>query len=199
MSSPPVSAWTRWVAEYEADHDDYRAILAKALADRLAEAFAERLHQRVRTEWWGYSPEEQLDNDALVREQYAGIRPAPGYPAQPDHTEKETLFELLGATEALGVTLTESLAMVPTASVCGIYLGHPEASYFNLGTLARDQVVDYAHRKNQPLEEIERWLSPVLGYDPARHAAARSAAEVGEEPAQEPSGDGAVQTLANLD
>ncbi len=154
------------VAALEADHDDYQAIMAKALADRLAEAFAERLHELVRTDLWGYAPSESLSKDDLVREQYAGIRPAPGYPAQPDHTEKPPLFDLLGATARTGVELTEHLAMTPAASVCGLYFAHPEATYFNLGLLGRDQVEDYARRKGMPQVEAERWLSPVLGYEP---------------------------------
>ncbi|MEM1043970.1 MAG: methionine synthase [Bacteroidota bacterium] len=158
------------VSEFEADHDDYHAILAKALADRLAEAFAERLHEIVRRDLWGYADAEALSNDDLIRERYAGIRPAPGYPAQPDHTEKLALFDLLGATERTGVTLTEHLAMAPAASVCGLYLAHPEAAYFNLGVLGRDQVEDYARRKGIPVSEAERWLSPALGYDPGARA-----------------------------
>jgi 5-methyltetrahydrofolate--homocysteine methyltransferase len=154
------------VAEYEARHDDYSAILAKALADRLAEALAERLHERVRRELWGYAPGEALDNQALIREQYQGIRPAPGYPACPDHTEKGPLFALLGATERIGVSLTESFAMTPTAAVSGYYLSHPQARYFGIGKIGRDQVVDYAARKGWSLREAERWLSPNLAYQP---------------------------------
>ena len=154
-------------AAFEAEHDDYQALLAKALADRLAEAAAEWLHREVRTRHWGYAPDEALDNDALIRERYRGIRPAPGYPAQPDHTEKVTLFELLDASAETGVTLTESLAMQPAASVCGLYLAHPDAAYFNLGPLGRDQVADYARRKGMVLAEAERWLAPVLAYDPS--------------------------------
>ena len=154
------------VAAFEAEHDDYSAILAKALADRLAEAFAERLHERVRTELWGYAAGEALANDDLIRERYAGIRPAPGYPAQPDHTEKQTLFDLLAASERTGVALTEHLAMAPAASVCGLYLAHAEAAYFNLGVVGRDQVEAYAQRKGRPVPEVERWLTPVLGYEP---------------------------------
>ncbi|MDX2286435.1 MAG: methionine synthase [Bacteroidia bacterium] len=150
------------VARFEAAHDDYSAILLKALADRLAEAFAERLHQRVRREFWGYAPEEQLSNDALIREAYQGIRPAPGYPAQPDHTEKLTIWKLLEVERHTGMTLTESLAMHPAASVSGLYLAHPEARYFGLGSISREQAADYAARKGMPLAEIERWLAPVL-------------------------------------
>jgi 5-methyltetrahydrofolate--homocysteine methyltransferase len=153
-------------AEFERQHDDYSAILTKALADRLAEALAERLHQRVRREFWGYAPDEQLDNDALIAERYRGIRPAPGYPACPDHTEKASLFALLDATRRTGITLTESFAMWPAAAVSGWYFSHAEARYFGLGKIGRDQVADYARRKGVDLKAMERWLSPVLGYDP---------------------------------
>ena len=152
--------------QFEAKHDDYNSIMVKALADRLAEAFAERLHERVRKEFWGHAANEALDNDALVREEYTGIRPAPGYPACPDHTEKELLFKLIDATKNAGVTLTESFAMLPAASVSGFYFSHPEAKYFAVGKLGKDQVEDYARRKNMNLETIERWLSPNLGYEP---------------------------------
>jgi 5-methyltetrahydrofolate--homocysteine methyltransferase len=154
------------VKAFEEDHDDYNAILLKALADRLAEAFAERLHERVRRELWGYAPEEQLDNDALIQEAYAGIRPAPGYPACPDHTEKRTLFSLLDAPAATGMELTESCAMTPTASVSGWYFARPEAKYFGVGRVARDQVEDYARRKGMSVEEAERWLQANLAYTP---------------------------------
>ncbi len=153
-------------AEFEARHDDYGAILIKALADRLAEAFAEKLHQDVRRKWWGYAPGERLTAHDLIKERYAGIRPAPGYPAQPDHTEKRTLFELLHAGE-VGLHLTESGAMWPAASVSGLYLAHPEARYFAVGKIGRDQVQDYARRKGWSAAEAERWLAPVLGYEPA--------------------------------
>ncbi len=153
-------------AEARAANDDYRAILVQSLADRLAEAFAERLHAHVRREAWGYAPDEDLDHDDLVRERYRGIRPAPGYPAQPDHTEKTTLFDLLDAPRHTGAGLTEHLAMTPPATVCGLYLAHPEAAYFNLGPLGRDQIEDYAARKNLSVAEVERWLGPVLGYEP---------------------------------
>jgi 5-methyltetrahydrofolate--homocysteine methyltransferase len=153
------------VAGFESAHDDYSAIMAKALADRLAEAFAERMHQRVRTEFWGYASEESLDSEALIEEQYRGIRPAPGYPACPDHTEKRTLFELLAAQAATGIRLTESFAMLPAASVSGLYFAHPEGRYFGVSKVERDQVRDYAARKNISVAEVERWLSPVLGYD----------------------------------
>lgn len=154
------------VAKYEADQDDYQSIMAKALADRLAEAFAEYLHGHVRQILWGYAPEENLDVDALVRERYQGIRPAPGYPACPDHTEKGLLFELLQATEATGITLTESYAMWPAAAVSGFYFSHPESKYFGLGKVKEDQIADYAQRKGMSVAEVERWLSPNLAYEP---------------------------------
>jgi len=147
---------------FEADYDDYRAILLKALADRLAEAFAEHLHARVRTEFWGYNPNENLDNEALIKEKYRGIRPAPGYPACPDHTEKPRLFELLQATEKSGISLTESMAMMPASSVSGWYFAHPEAKYFGLGKITEEQGQDLAERKGQSWEELRRWLSPNL-------------------------------------
>ncbi len=155
------------VDRFEKNHDDYSAILAKALADRLAEAFAERLHERVRREFWGYAPDEVLSNEELIEEEYRGIRPAPGYPACPDHTEKRTLFDLLEAERNAGIHLTESYAMVPTAAVSGYYFAHPEARYFGVGKINRDQVEDYAHRKDKPVPEMERWLAPNLNYDPA--------------------------------
>ena len=154
------------VRRYEDDHDDYRAIMVKALADRLAEAFAEQTHQRARRAW-GYGREEDLDNEELIREKYRGIRPAPGYPACPDHTEKRRLFDLLQVEERIGVTLTESYAMDPPPSVAGLYFGHPEARYFNVGKIGRDQVEDYARRKRTTVETIERWLAPNLDYEPA--------------------------------
>ncbi len=153
------------VAELEGAHDDYSAILAKALADRLAEAFAERLHERVRREFWGYAPDEKLDNAALVAEAYQGIRPAPGYPACPDHTEKRTIFALLEVTRRTGIALTESGAMLPAASVCGYYFWRPQARYFGVGKLGRDQVEDYARRKGMSVPEVERWLATSLGYE----------------------------------
>ncbi len=156
----------RLVAGMEASGDDYSAILAKALADRLAEAMAERLHQRVRTEFWAYSSDETLDKEGLVAEQYRGIRPAPGYPACPDHSEKATLFGLLDATKATGVALTESFAMLPAASVAGWYFSHPDAHYFGVGRIGKDQVADYADRRGMPVREAERWLAPNLAYDP---------------------------------
>jgi 5-methyltetrahydrofolate--homocysteine methyltransferase len=154
------------VDRFERDHDDYNSILAKALADRCAEAFAEHMHARVRKEFWGYASGENLDNDALIHEEYRGIRPAPGYPACPDHTAKGTLFDLLDATKQAGIQLTESFAMMPAASVSGYYFSHPEAAYFGLGRIGRDQVEDYAARKGVTLEEAERWLAPNLGYEP---------------------------------
>ncbi len=152
--------------KFEKQHDDYNAIMAKALADRLAEAFAERLHERVRKEFWGYAADEKLDNEALVREEYKGIRPAPGYPACPDHTEKELLFKLIEATRNTDVKLTESFAMWPAAAVSGFYFSHPESQYFAMGNLGKDQVEDYARRKGMNLATITRWLSPNLGYEP---------------------------------
>jgi 5-methyltetrahydrofolate--homocysteine methyltransferase len=153
------------VARYEAAHDDYSAILAKALADRLAEALAERLHERVRADLWGYARGESLDHEALIREAYQGIRPAPGYPACPDHTEKRTLFDLLDAEQRAGITLTESFAMLPTAAVSGWYFWRPEAKYFGVGKIARDQVEDYARRKGMDVSAVERWLAPNLAYE----------------------------------
>jgi 5-methyltetrahydrofolate--homocysteine methyltransferase len=147
--------------------DDYSAIMAAALADRLAEAFAEALHKKVRTELWGYAPDEATTTDALIAEQYQGIRPAPGYPAQPDHTEKATLFRLLQAETNAGMALTESYAMTPPASVSGLYFGHPASHYFGVGKIDRDQVEDYARRKGWDLATAERWLAPILNYDPA--------------------------------
>ncbi len=149
-------------ARFKADRDDYSDILLKALADRLAEAFAERLHQHVRTDLWGYAPGEQLSNTALIKEEYRGIRPAPGYPACPDHSLKPVLFELLDATRATGITLTESFAMLPTAAVSGFYFGHPEAQYFGVARIGRDQVEDYARRRGVSVEQAERWLRPNL-------------------------------------
>jgi 5-methyltetrahydrofolate--homocysteine methyltransferase len=153
------------VREFDADHDDYQSIMTKAIADRLAEAFAEHLHAKARRDW-GYGREERLSNEQLIAEEYRGIRPAPGYPAQPDHTEKPTLFKLLDATASTGITLTETHAMHPAASVCGLYFAHPESRYFAVDRLTRDQVESYAKRKGMPLTEVERWLSPNLGYDP---------------------------------
>jgi 5-methyltetrahydrofolate--homocysteine methyltransferase len=154
------------VARFEADHDDYNAILLKSLADRLAEAFAEHLHQRVRTEFWGYGADETLDNDALVAEQYQGIRPAPGYPACPEHSEKATIFRLLDATANAGMTLTESFAMLPAAAVSGYYFSHPQSQYFVVGRVSKEQAEDYAKRKGATLAQAERWLASNLDYDP---------------------------------
>jgi 5-methyltetrahydrofolate--homocysteine methyltransferase len=151
---------------FERANDDYSKIMVKALADRLAEAFAEALHAKVRRELWAYAPDETLTNEELIGEAYAGIRPAPGYPAQPDHTEKRTLFELLKAEQATGLKLTESYAMWPAAAVSGFYFAHPEAHYFGVGKIGRDQVADYAKRKGWSVEEAERWLAPILNYDP---------------------------------
>jgi len=155
--------------KFARDNDDYRSIMVKALADRFAEAFAERMHQLVRKEYWGYAPDEALSNDELIREEYDGIRPAPGYPAQPDHTEKETLFRLLEAERRIGVKVTESYAMWPGSSVSGIYLSHPDAYYFGVAKVERDQVEDYARRKGMSIEEVERWLAPILNYDTAAY------------------------------
>ena len=150
--------------KFEAQHDDYNKIMVKALADRLAEAFTELLHKCVRKDFWGYSVSEELSNEELIKELYQGIRPAPGYPAQPDHTEKLTLFSLLDVQKRIGIDLTESLAMYPTASVCGIYFAHPEAAYFRVGEVSEEQVSDYARRKGFTKEEMEYWLSPILAY-----------------------------------
>jgi 5-methyltetrahydrofolate--homocysteine methyltransferase len=152
------------VARFEKAHDDYNAILLKALADRLAEAFAELMHKKVRREFWAYAKDEQFSNQELIQEQYAGIRPAPGYPAQPDHTEKETIWKLLDVEKNTGIYLTESLAMVPTAAVSGLYFSHPQSHYFGIGKITREQVEDYAKRKNMPFEVAERWLGTVLAY-----------------------------------
>jgi 5-methyltetrahydrofolate--homocysteine methyltransferase len=163
------------VDRFKHANDDYSAILAKALADRLAEAAAEWLHKHVRRESWGYAADETLSNGELIAEKYRGIRPAPGYPAQPDHTEKGTLFTLLDGEKNIGVKLTESFAMWPGASVSGLYFSHPESYYFGVGKIERDQVEDYARRKGMTLAEMERWLAPVLNYDPL--ASVRTAAE----------------------
>jgi 5-methyltetrahydrofolate--homocysteine methyltransferase len=151
--------------------DDYGRIMLKALADRLAEAFAERIHQRVRREFWGYVPEERLSNEDLIAEKYRGIRPAPGYPAQPDHTEKATIFRLLDAEAQAGIKLTESFAMWPGAAVSGLYFSHPDSHYFGVGKVERDQVEDYARRKGMTRLEAERWLGPNLGYTPSAEPA----------------------------
>jgi 5-methyltetrahydrofolate--homocysteine methyltransferase len=153
------------IAEFEAEHDDYQSIMLKVLADRLAEAFAEHMHERVRKEFWAYEADEDLDNDSLIREKYRGIRPAPGYPACPDHTEKATLWEMLEPGENAGMSITESFAMLPTAAVSGWYFAHPESRYFSVTRIQQDQVIDYADRKGIDLMSTERWLSPILGYD----------------------------------
>jgi 5-methyltetrahydrofolate--homocysteine methyltransferase len=140
--------------------------MVKALADRLAEAFAEALHEKVRKQLWAYTPDEKFTNEQLIAESYRGIRPAPGYPAQPDHTEKRSIFELLDAEKATGLKLTESYAMWPAAAVAGVYFSHPESRYFGLGKIGRDQVEDYAARKGWTVQETERWLGPNLNYDP---------------------------------
>jgi 5-methyltetrahydrofolate--homocysteine methyltransferase len=163
------------VARFEAQHDDYSSIMLKALADRLAEALAERLHERVRRELWAYAPREHLDNTALIREEYQGIRPAPGYPACPEHTEKALLWRLLDAERTTGIRLTESFAMFPTAAVSGFYFSHPNAHYFGVGQIDRDQVLSYAQRKGFKLREAERWLAPLLGYEPHAGDAADAA------------------------
>jgi len=151
---------------FRRDGDDYSAILATSLADRLAEALAEALHRRVRTELWGYAPDEVFDIEFLIGETYRGIRPAAGYPAQPDHTEKAELFRLLEATSRTGITLTESFAMDPPSSVSGLYFSHPQSHYFGVGRIDRDQVEDYARRKGWDLATAERWLAPILSYAP---------------------------------
>jgi 5-methyltetrahydrofolate--homocysteine methyltransferase len=157
--------------KFEKDNDHYNSIMAKALADRLAEAFAEYLHKQARVDW-GYGKEEKLTHQDLIEEKYRGIRPAPGYPAQPDHTEKPIIFDLLQVNEATGIMLTESFAMYPAASVCGLYFAHPEAQYFAASAIGKDQVESYAARKGMKVSEVERWLAPILGYDPKRVATA---------------------------
>lgn len=157
---------TEHIMKFKEDLDDYSAIMLEALADRLAEAFAERLHQRVRTEFWAFAPEETLGNDDLIAERYRGIRPAPGYPACPEHTEKRTLWELLDVQKNAGIELTESMAMWPGAAVSGWYFSHPQSQYFVVGRLQRDQVADYAKRKGWSQQEAERWLSSNLAYEP---------------------------------
>ncbi|MCR6655708.1 MAG: hypothetical protein NVV63_07795 [Opitutus sp.] len=152
-------------AEFKAKHDDYNAIMAQALGDRLAEAMAEYFHKQARIAC-GYGKDENLSNEDLIRERYRGVRPAPGYPACPDHTEKPILFQLLDATNATGISLTESCAMAPASSVSGWYFNHPESKYFGVGKIGRDQVEDYAKRKGQTLAEAEKWLAPYLDYDP---------------------------------
>jgi 5-methyltetrahydrofolate--homocysteine methyltransferase len=158
------------VQRFQAAHDDYNAIMLKALADRYAEALAERLHERVRRELWGYAPDEELTNEKLIREEYRGIRPAPGYPACPEHTEKGTLWQLLDVERKAGIVLTESFAMFPTAAVSGFYFSHPNSRYFAVGQIDLDQVQSYARRKGMTLEEAQRWLAPNLGYDAEANA-----------------------------
>jgi 5-methyltetrahydrofolate--homocysteine methyltransferase len=153
------------VEKFEKDHDDYNAILTKAITDRLAEAFAETMHMLVRREYWGYAKDESLSDTQIIKEEYKGIRPAHGYPACPDHTEKRKLFDLLGAEENAGIKLTENFAMYPVSSVSGLYFSHPESQYFNVGKIAKDQVEDYAKRKNMSVTEIEKWLAPNLAYE----------------------------------
>jgi 5-methyltetrahydrofolate--homocysteine methyltransferase len=162
-----VGGFDARLAQFEAQHDDYNAIMLKVLADRLAEAFAEHLHERVRREDWGYAPDERLSSAELIAEAYRGIRPAPGYPACPDHTEKRALFDLLQAGTNADMSLTESCAMLPASAVSGFYLSHPESSYFAVGKVGRDQVEDYARRKAMDLRDAERWLAPYLAYEPA--------------------------------
>ena len=151
---------------FEDANDDYSSILVKSLADRFAEAAAEALHEQVRKTHWGYASDETFTSDELIKEAYTGIRPAPGYPCQPDHTEKETIFRLLGATDRIGTQLTSSYAMTPPASVSGLYLSHPESVYFAVGRIERDQVESYAERKGWEVSKAEKWLGPILNYDP---------------------------------
>jgi 5-methyltetrahydrofolate--homocysteine methyltransferase len=153
------------VQKFKDDHDDYNAILVKALGDRLAEAMAELMHEKIRKKYWGYAPDEDYSNDDLVREQYTGIRPAPGYPAQPDHSEKLILFDLLGVEDSTEIYLTENLAMMPASSVSGLFFAHPESTYFSAGNLTKEQIEDYAHRKNAPVQEVEKWLTANLNYE----------------------------------
>jgi 5-methyltetrahydrofolate--homocysteine methyltransferase len=160
------------VERFERAHDDYSSIILKALADRLAEALAEHMHERTRREFWAYASDENLDNDGLIAEKYCGIRPAPGYPACPDHTEKATLWKLLDVEASIGLQLTDSFAMFPTAAVSGFYFSHPDAKYFAVGKIDRDQLESYAERKGLSTDEAERWLAPNLGYDPQAVSAA---------------------------
>jgi 5-methyltetrahydrofolate--homocysteine methyltransferase len=160
------------VKRFEDDHDDYSSIILKALADRLAEALAEFLHERVRKEYWGYASAEEFSNEDLVAEKYAGIRPAPGYPACPDHTEKAKLWKLLDVENNIDLKLTDSFAMFPTAAVSGFYFSHPQSRYFSVGKISRDQLESFAERKGMSLKDAERWLAPNLGYDPAAADAA---------------------------
>jgi 5-methyltetrahydrofolate--homocysteine methyltransferase len=154
------------IERFEKDYNDYDSIMLKALADRFAEAFAETLHEIIRKDDWGYAKDESLSNEDLIRERYIGIRPAAGYPACPDHTEKGTMWDILKPDEAIGLEITDSFAMFPTAAVSGTYFSHPNARYFGVGSIGRDQVEDYAVRKNWTIEKTETWLAPNLGYDP---------------------------------
>lgn len=154
------------VARFEKAHDDYSSIILKALADRLAEAMAEYMHQRTRREFWAYASDEQLTKEELIREKYRGIRPAPGYPACPDHTEKGKLWQLLDVEASIGLTLTESYAMYPTAAVSGFYFAHPDSRYFAVGKIGRDQLESYAERQGISVADAEKWLAPNLGYEP---------------------------------
>merc|ERR1719181_936113 len=151
--------------QYKEAQDDYSFIMAEAIADRLAEAFAEVMHTQVRKELWGYAPDENLSTEDLIKVRYSGLRPAPGYPSQPDHTEKTTMWDLMNVKEEIGVELTDSMAMLPAASVSGLYFAHPKSQYFAVGQITKDQVTDYAARKNMPLEDCERWLRSMLSYD----------------------------------
>jgi len=166
-----------FIQKFKDANDDYSEIMFKALADRFAEAFAEYLHARVRRELWGYAPDETLSAEELIKEEYQGVRPAPGYPAQPDHTEKDLLFKLLEATDRTGIELTESWAMNPPASVSGMYFAHPDCAYFAVGRITRDQVEDYAERKGWTLRRAEKELGPILGYEPDVEEKAAAAAE----------------------
>jgi 5-methyltetrahydrofolate--homocysteine methyltransferase len=160
--SVTIQGIEKYIKKFEANLDDYNKIILQALADRLAEAFAELLHKKTRTDYWGYENEEQLTNEQLINEEYSGIRPAPGYPACPDHTEKYKLFELLGGEEVTGIHLTESLAMSPASSVCGWYFAHPQSKYFGVGKIEPDQFEDYARRKGMSIDDATRWLSPII-------------------------------------
>jgi len=152
-------------AKFKADEDDYSFIMAEAIADRLAEAFAEVMHVMVRKELWGYAPDENLSTEDLIKVRYSGLRPAPGYPSQPDHTEKSAMWDLMNVKEDIGVELTESLAMLPAASVSGLYFAHPKSEYFAVGQICKDQVEEYAARKGMPVADVERWLRSMLSYD----------------------------------
>ena len=154
------------IKKYDEANDDYNSILVKALADRLAEAHAEYMHYKIRTDFWGFCPEENFDNEKFIEEEYQGIRPAPGYPACPDHTEKRTLFNVLEVEKNTGISLTESYAMYPASSVSGFYFSHPQSRYFGVGKLNKDQITKYAERKGESIEEVEKWLSPNLAYEP---------------------------------